>query len=201
MKGKKIILSVEDRRWLAKAYPVTKNAELVARLGISESALHRFAREMGLVKSREYMEKKMKTLTDKAHRHNLAHDYAQQRAAGRREDTIRRIAQYRFKPGESCLSRLGEEKERIRVERAAESRRKTFRLEKGRALFGLPRETKLRVLREPRRKTILRHYLKKRGYLIDDQEMIAFWTPDTRRATRLESRPKEFYEFRERRED
>jgi hypothetical protein len=82
------------------------------------------------------------------------------------------------------------------VEKSAASRRKTFKVERARKLFGLPQQTKLRVMREPRGKTCHRWYLKKRGYILDEKELIAYWTEDTRRATILEKRPRQWYKFK-----
>ncbi len=34
-------------------------------------------------------------------------------------------------------------------------------------------------------------------YIIDEANLIAYWTPETRRATRLEKMPRRYYKFQE----
>ena len=79
--------------------------------------------------------------------------------------------------------------------KARETRKETFRKERARAAFGLPQKTKLRVKQQPRQKVLDRCYLKRRGYIIDEADVVAYWTPDTRRATRMEARPRRYYKF------
>ena len=50
-KGIKHTLTEKEVKWLSANFRNTKNAELAAHLGISESALHRYAREYGLTKT------------------------------------------------------------------------------------------------------------------------------------------------------
>ena len=73
----------------------------------------------------------------------------------------------------------------------------TFRSERARRTFGLPQRTKLKVARQPRKKCDHRAYLKRRGYILDDKNLVAYWTPETRRATRLEAKPRRYYTFKQ----
>ena len=85
----------------------------------------------------------------------------------------------------------------------AESFKKTWRTEKARVAFGLPQKTKIRVKKWSKKKTEQAYYLRQRGYILDEDRKIAFFTPQTHRATRLEAIPrgrqigklKSFYEF------
>ena len=72
------------------------------------------------------------------------------------------------------------------IAKRSASYRQTMKMERARVLFGLEQKTKIKIRREPSRKTDQRSYLKRRGYIIDEHELIAYYTPDTRRATRLE---------------
>ena len=81
------------------------------------------------------------------------------------------------------------------IAKRRETYRNTFRQEKARKAFGLPQRTKMKVTRQPRVKCYHRFYLKSRGYIIDDTNFIAYWTPQTRRSPRLEAGPKRFYKF------
>lgn len=74
--------------------------------------------------------------------------------------------------------------------------RNTFRQERARKTFGLPQRTKMKVARQPRKKCDHRAYLKRRGYILDEVNLIAYWTDNTRRSTRLEAKPKRFYTFK-----
>lgn len=67
-----------------------------------------------------------------------------------------------------------------------ETRSKIYEAEKIRIKWGLPQLTKRRFASEPREKRMQRNYLKRIGYIIDDIHLIAYYTPETHRATRLE---------------
>ena len=190
-KTSKITLTPEQERWLVAHFKHTKNEEIGERLGISQSSLHRFARELGLTKTKQFMRKVQKNAADKAKASHLRNGTYPPKGY-----RIPRSEEFGFKKGVSNLQRLGKAGERRRVEKSAASRRKTFKVERARKLFGLPQQTKLRVMREPRGKTCHRWYLKKRGYIIDDRELIAYWTEDTRRSTILEKRPRQWYKFK-----
>lgn len=187
----KITLTPEQERWLVAHFRHTTNPEIARRLGISETTMHRFARKLGLTKSMQHMRKTQRNAADKAKASHLRNGTYPPKGY-----IIPRSEEFRFKAGVTPVERLGKRKERKRVERFAESRRKTFREEKARALFGVPRKTRLRVVKEPRGKTCQRWYLKSRGYILDEANLIAYWTEDTRRATILEKRPRRWYWFR-----
>ena len=186
----KITLTPEQERWLVAHFRHTTNPEIARRLGISETTMHRFARKLGLTKSRQHMRKTQRNAADKAKASHLRNGTYPPKGY-----IIPRSEEFRFRPGETPVQRLGKAGERRRVEKSAESRRKTFREERARKLFGLPQRTGLRVLREPRGKTLDRYYLKKRGYILDESELIAYWTPETRRSPRLEAGPRRWYRF------
>ena len=187
----KITLSPEQERWLVRHFKHTRNDDIMDRLGISHSTLHRKARELGLTKTRQFMRKVQREAADKAKASHLRNGTYPPKGY-----IIPRSEEFRFKAGVTPAERLGDERNRQRIERSAESRRKTFREERARKLFGLPQRTGLRVLKEPRGKTGHRWYLRKRGYILDERELIAYWTDETRRATILESRPRKWYRFR-----
>ena len=81
------------------------------------------------------------------------------------------------------------------IERRTETYKRRFREEKARKAFGIPQKTRMKVARQPRRKCDHRAYLKRLGYIIDDENLIAYWTEETHRATVLEARPRQFYKF------
>ena len=190
-KTDKITLTPEQERWLKAHFRHTRNEEIGERLGISQSSLHRFARELGLTKTRQFMRKVQRNAADKAKESHLRNGTYPPKGF-----IIPGSEAHRFRKGEAPVVRIGKVRERRRIEKSAESLRKTRREEKARALFGVPRKTRLRVVREPKGKTELRWYLKSRGYILDECELIAYWTEDTRRAKILEKRPRRWYRFR-----
>lgn len=192
MKGTKWILTDRQEAYLVKHFKHTRNADLAAKLGISEAALHRFARQFGLKKTKQFMRKMQANTAAKARESHLAFNTYPPKGY-----RIPRSEEFWYKPGESIKERIGEKRWKAAMEKASESRKKTWRIEHVRATFGLPQKTKLRVKRQPKQKILDRCYLKKRGYILDEENNVAYWTPETRRATRMEARPKRYYRFAE----
>lgn len=83
------------------------------------------------------------------------------------------------------------------IRRRTETFLKMYREEKARCAFGLPKKTKIKVRREPILKQSQRTYLRSRGYIIDRENNIAYWTADTKRAVRMEAytKKKSYYKF------
>ena len=78
----------------------------------------------------------------------------------------------------------------------ATSYRQTFREEKARRTFGLGQKTKIKIRICPRAKTRQSYYLRRRGYIVDEAAQMAYWTDITKRATRLENKPRKYYGFK-----
>lgn len=78
--------------------------------------------------------------------------------------------------------------------------RQTFREERARVVFGLPQKTRMRVKQQPKAKCSQRSYLKKLGYILDEPNCVAYYTPETTRATKMErgwcKRIRNYYKFR-----
>lgn len=66
------------------------------------------------------------------------------------------------------------------------TRNKIYEAERARIRWGLPQLTKRHFRTESREKQVQRSYLKRLGYIIDDVKLIAYYTPETHRARRLE---------------
>ena len=87
----------------------------------------------------------------------------------------------------------------------AVTRAKLYEQEKIRIKWGLEQKTKRHFRTEPANKLNQRNRLKRQGYIIDEKNLIAYWTKETKRAPRLEAIPrgvkkgtiKPYYEFRE----
>ena len=187
----KIVLTPEQESWLKKHFKHTKNDDIARRLGISVRSVNRIAGDLGLKKSRQFMQKTQQNAANKA---NESH---------RRNGTyppkgyiIPRSEEFRFRKGERPIDRIGKEREAERIRKGVESRNELRKLEKARALYGLPRQTKLNVVKRPRLQIQLRHYLKKHcGYIVDRGSFVFYYTDETKRSAEIESRPRTGFTF------
>ncbi len=186
-------LTEKQLAWLQKHFKNTKNAVLAEKLGISESGLHRLARQYGLKKTRQFMRKTQRATSEAAKASHLRHGTYPPKGY-----RIPRSEEYQFKKGETPVQRLGKRKEAARIAKAVESRRQTWKVEHARAVFGLEQKTRLKVRRQPIKKIQARYYLRKRGYIIDDLAFVAYYDENTRRAYKVEARPRRerFYDFK-----
>lgn len=190
MKGSKTTLTDKQQAYLVQHFKHTGNAELAQRLGISETVLHRFARALHLAKTRQYMRKTQRNAADRAKESHLKNGTYPPKGY-----RIPRSEEFQFRPGERPVDRLGQRRNRERIEKSAASWKATFQEEKLRKKWGFEQRTRLKVQAVPRQLIADRSYLKKRGYIIDEDRKVAYWTEETRRATRLEARPKRYYTF------
>lgn len=72
------------------------------------------------------------------------------------------------------------------IAKRVETRKRIFRTERARIMFGLEQQTGIHIRTESRAKMLQRNRLQRLGYVIDDANLVAYWTPDTHRAVRLE---------------
>lgn len=186
-----IVLTDKQKDYLVRHFKDTDNEYLAIMLGISQTTLHRYARRWGLRKSKAHVKRMQMECAMAAKASHLAHGTYPPKGY-----RIPGGEAHRFKPGETRAQRIGEKANRECIRRAAETRKKTIMDERIRYMRGLPQRTRLKVSREPRQRTSDRCYLKKRGYILDEANSVAYWTSSTRRATKLEARPKRYYEFK-----
>ena len=183
MKGIKHTLTAREIQWLQNHFRNTKNAELAEHLGISETALHRYAREYGLTKTRQFMSKCQAATTAAAKASHLRNGTYPPKGY-----RIPRSEEFCFKKGERPVDRIGKRREKKRIEKAAASRRVTVREEKARVLFGFKQLTKMRVIAQPRHIALQRNYLRRLGYIVARGSLTAYYTPDTKRSASYEER-------------
>ena len=183
----KVDVTERQKAWIIRHYKHTKNKEIMDKYGLSDGWLHRFARKNGLKKSPQFMKACQEATTRAAKASHLVHDSYPPK--GHR---IPHSEHSRFQKGVTNLERLGKKKEAERVRKSAESRRKTWKLEHARMLFGLPRETKLRVFRQPHEWACRRWYLRKLGYEVERGGLDAYYGEGTKRSLELEERYKPF---------
>ena len=183
----KIILTLEQESFLRENYAGLINHTICKELGISKRSLARLARAMGLIKD-------MRAIKDQHSKRVSEGLYRKYRIQGYRGTPENGIAT-RFKKGYDAKEFFGEEKFKRMREKAVETRKKLWAEDRARVTFGLPQRTRMRVKRQPQQKVLDRSYLKKRGYILDESNNIAYFTPETRRAVRMEAKPRRYYTF------
>ena len=188
----KIVLSAEQLAWLETHFADTKNKVITERLGISETTLHRLAREMGLTKTKEFFLQCQRGAAEAAKRWWLVNEHTRPR---RKLPSC--LVQYQYRKGDKPWDRIGRERWKEAVAKGTEKREKMRREDKARRHFGLPQRTGFKVAQQPRAKILARYYLKKHGYILDDENLIAYWTADTIRAVKLEASPRRYYIFKQ----
>lgn len=183
------MMTEKQQKWIILHFKNTKNDDILRRFGISHSALHRFAREHALKKTKQFQSKCQLAAAKAARAANKLKGFPP------KGYHIPKSEQYRFKPGETPEKRLGKKRNQIRIQKSAESRRKTLASEKRRVLFGLEQRTKLKVVAAPPAKAAYRHTLKKRGYIVSRAAKIIFYDANTLRSDRVEQTAVERYRF------
>ena len=176
----KIVLTDEQQQWLRDNFANTLNKDCAAHLGISESSVHRWARQLGLTKDPDWF-------------HALVMERVRMMADVNRgpgnhgKKNLHLGEPHRFRKGQTNRERYGEENERRPIQRAAATRRETIRKERMRVRWGLPQETKLRVISNPQAR-YARYALKSRGYIIPARGSLeAYWDENTTRSIIVEN--------------
>ena len=189
-KTEKIILTEAQEAWLIKHFKHTKNEAIAKRLNVSLRSVNRLAEKRGLTKTKQFIRKCQLETAAKANESNRRNGTYPPKGykIPNREKT-------QFKKGEKPIDRLGAKKEAARVAKSVASRKETFGLEKARALYGLPRKTKLNVVKRPKKQIMLRYYLKKCGYLVERGGFTFYYTDETKRSLEIESRPLTGFRF------
>ena len=185
-----ITLTPEQEAWLVKHFRNTKNDILMEKLGIKFSTFHRIVRLLGLKKTKRFMKKCQRATSEAAKASHIANGTYPPKGY-----RIPRSEEFQYKPGDKPWEKCGRRKWNNARKKGAEKWKETFKEDRCRRRWGLPQKTRLRVTETPHQKILDRSYLKKRGYILDEVNVIAYWTPETQRATRLEAGPRRFYKF------
>ena len=158
----------EFEEWLKVNYTKYQNNKPIqAMFGVSSTTIYRIAKKLNLERQKFYHEENMLK--------------AQMASAGLFK---------RLKNSDDPEDRA--KYERLHKKRS-ETRKELVRSERLRERLGLPRRTKIKVsCNMP--KLSQRYYLKTRGYIMDEENRIAYWTEDTKRARTIEKRQR-FYRF------
>ena len=185
-------LTEKQTKWLAAHFKHTKNAEIAARLGISESYLHRVARSLGLKKTKQFMRKTQANATAHA-KEAIANEDEEAKERRRQQANQNRNPDRCFKPGIYALAtKTAEERAEINAKRAA-TWRKTRQDDEIRLNWLGEQRTNFhyRRHRDPdknQRLCKLRHYFRSIGYEIPQRSgMVAYFDDDTKRTPKLEA--------------
>lgn len=174
-------LNEEDISWLVKNFPKMKNKDLAKELGVTERCIRKRANKLGLKKAPWFMRQVLLETASKANEANHERNF----------EGINL-----FKKGVKPIDFLGEEGEKKRSDKIRESVNKLRREEKARTLYGLPRKTKLKIVKRPSKQIRLRYYLRKRcGYIMDDTGFIFYYDENTKRSEKIENRPRTGFKF------
>lgn len=189
---KTIVLTEQQEAWLQKHFKHTKNEKIAAKLNVSLRSVNRLAERRGLTKSKQFIRKCQEESTAKTNKIMLERGLYPPKGY-----IIPRSEEFRFKKGEKPIDRLGAKRNAERIARCAQSRKETFRLERARALYGLPRQTKLNVVKRPHKQIHTRYYLRKRGYIVERGSNTAYYNSETKRSPDIESRSRSGFVFLE----
>lgn len=182
-KYSKIILSAAEQEWMRKNFGTTKNADIADHLGISPRTVVRIARDMGLNKTSDFTKAMQLNAANHAARRNRANG-----GNARAKNLLIYGKAYQFKKGERQKDKMSAEAFDVMHRHIGEQRKKTFKAEKRRVIFGLEQKTKLRVVQAPKEKICLRNGLRKKGYEIARASNEAFITAATHRSKVMERR-------------
>lgn len=189
---KKIELTEKQLKWFINHYKHTRNADIMAKLHIGESTLHRYARKYGLKKSAQFMNKSVKQNMQMAHdvcvRHGIYEETAERMRMEMRQMYERgeRIPGS-FAKGVSNKMRLTPKRYKEWRRKNAESIREVRRKEKMRINWGLPQRTKLKFGHN-KRKASHRYLFKKFNYIVDRGSDIIYYDELTERRPLMEKR-------------
>ena len=182
---KPIKVTPEQIEWLKKHFKHTKNEVIAQKFGISLRSVNRLASKMGLKKTKQFIRKCQLNAAQKANESNRINGTYPPKGY-----VIPNREKNWIKKGEKPIDRIGAKREAERVAKSAASRAKTFQIERARALYGIPRETKLKVVKHPKKQISLRYYLRKLGYIIARGSNVVYYNSETKRSQELESRPR-----------
>lgn len=178
-----LVFTDQQIQWFKENFANTPNADLAKELGCSRTKLYKLAKLYGLTKSVEHI-KRMQLVSCKA-----SHEK-------------RKITGYkgfpnphRWRKGENWRDNATEEKIQKWKESVAESRNRSYQKARMRVLYSLPPVNNVRVSFANRKRRAQALYLRKQGYIIDEQLRVAYWDENTIRAVRLEAKEDKFYKF------
>lgn len=193
--GIKTVLTPKQEAWFKKHFKNTKNDEICAKLGISTTCLHRFARLFGLKKTGQFM-KKMQANAVAAAQVAIANETPEQRERRIQQAISNRDPSKCFKKGVYSLKeKTPEEMAEIHRKQAVRWKAKREK-DIARINLGLDPKGKFRMPKDfnPKRNRALmslRYNLRRGGYEIPKLgSMVIYITPETKRCLKREENGK-----------
>lgn len=181
-------ITQEEMQWLIDNFADTPNAEITARLGISESSLHRLARAHGLRKSREYMRQTQANTAHAAQVLGRASGRFRRQSEQMKGKTPPWLEGTRIKKGECLFDTLTPERKAKARAKARESWRKTRDADRRRVLFGLPQLTRFKIGKQPNGKRQYRHNMRRKGYIeLPGSKNVLYYPDEQMRRPRAEA--------------
>lgn len=175
-------LSEKELKWFEKHFKHTRNEDIMKKLSITHSTLHRYARELGLTKSKAFMK--------------ATQEYASKKAAESHEKNgtyppkgYQIPNSNRFKKGEGVWVHFNKKQKKEHVAKCRAGLVATIAREKRRVLYGFEQETKLRVVAAPRPKSNLKCNMRKKyGYIVERGKDVIYYDSNTVRKPEIEKK-------------
>lgn len=178
---KRVRLNEQQVAWLVKHYKHTRNADIQAKLGLSEGSLHRMARKLGLSKSPQFIRKTQEAAAKKAYESHKRNGTFPPKGYLIPNRCV-------FQPGVSNRKRLGKKRDAERLAKMVATMRELREADRVRVKYGLPQLTKMKVNGDSLRVIKWRHYLtKQRGYVLGSDRYTFYYDENTRRSPKLEA--------------
>jgi hypothetical protein len=182
-------LTEKQKKWIITHFKNTKNDEIMQKVGITHSALHRFAREHGLKKTKQFQRKCQLAASQAGRLANKKNNWPP------KGYVIPKSRENCFKPGVTPEQRLGKKRNQQRIMKQSASRKKLIAAEKRRVLFGLDQKTKLKVVPASKEKVNCRYNLRRRGYIVSRGAREIFYNEKTNRSPLIERNAIERHRF------
>lgn len=182
-KFRKVEITDQQKEWIIKHFCHTKNQDIKDKFGLTDGWLHRFARENGLKKTKQFLRKCQKNAAEMAyesHERNSSWPPKGYRIPG--------SAKGGFKPGSP--RKETKKQKQLRISRSTATMRDIRLSERARIRMGWPQRTKLNIKLYPdtKRRICFRYNLRKRGYIVARGSDIAYYDENTRRSRIMENR-------------
>lgn len=176
MNSTKIVLDEAQKEWMRKWFPKTENSKLAEASGMSHSTLHRFARKMGLTKSKsglEAIKRRQAAHIRRVLTKNGYYDSLRGKPMSKafREGAARIWQEIREGKRDHPLVVLRRKNPREynrKMRQKSHERKELYRKEELRIRYGLQPKTRLRIVmcKYTRRQVAHRSSALKRGYII-----------------------------------
>lgn len=183
-------ISEKNLKWFIAHYQHTRNADIMERLCIGESQLHRLARRYGLKKTVRFMKKMQRETTASAYEacrtYGIYEQTAEEMRRKQRERKERGEA-VGFQKGVSCAQRFGKRRWKKMCERATAKRNETIRRDRLRIKWGLPQISRLKLVSAGKKAASYRHILKRKGYIVERGSVRVYYDESTQRNLKNEA--------------